>query len=153
MGIIRSRFSRFVIPVLATLLLVIPASTVSAIGADSAATSAKAQFALADKDVGIDAIFIVEGFDNIGFAGRRIIDLHGPTGCTASVSDRDYAVRDMGYNNNQLSSMRVRNSGCVVLLFDGPDFTGNWVQFQDCENLGSCNGENIWKRANSFIIT
>jgi hypothetical protein len=154
MELVRSKLGKLAITVLATLALVVPASAASAIGSDVPTAPSPAKVVKAVPDVGINAIFIVEGYDNINFSGRRIIDLHGPTGCTASVSDRDYAVRDLGYNNNQLSSMRVRNSGCVILLFDGPDFTGtNWVQFQDCPNLGSCDGHNIWKRANSFIVT
>lgn len=140
---LRSNLARLVLPVLTTLTLVAPIAAASGPAAPSGV----------DGGATIDAIFIAEGYDNINFGNRLIFDLHGPTGCTASVSDRDYAIRDLGYNNNQLSSMRVRNFGCVIILFDGPNFTGNSVQFQDCPNLGSCSGENIWKRANSVIIT
>jgi hypothetical protein len=99
---------------------------------------------------------LIQGWDNIGWSHLIIVSLVAEP-CDASL-DVDYAIRDLGNNNNQLSSIQLNPaSNCILELWDGPNFTGeNHVTIPlgsgGCQNLGSCFGHNIWKRVNSLQL-
>lgn len=98
---------------------------------------------------------LIQGWDNINWEHAIIVSLSAPP-CDNS-SDVDYAMNTLGNNNNQLSSIQLNPaSNCALVLWDGPGFTGNStfipVGTGGCMNLGSCFGENLWKRVNSLQL-
>lgn len=107
-------------------------------------------------DVGITAEpTLIQGWDNINWSNALIVTLSAPP-CDNS-ADVDYAINNLGNNNNEMSSIQVNPvSNCVLVVWDGPNFTGNSIAITaasgGCRDLGNCNGENLWKRVNSLQL-